>query len=72
MNRQTAPIATRTIPITREMIIEEAFHIARTEGADKITSRRIAESLQCSTQPVLYHFATVEEALDWLKKEVNL
>lgn len=47
--------------ITREMIIEEAFHIARTEGADKITARRIAERLQCSTQPVLYHFATVEE-----------
>lgn len=47
--------------ISREMIIEEAFQIARTEGADKITARHISERLKCSTQPVLYHFATVEE-----------
>lgn len=47
--------------ITKEMITETAFQIARTEGADKITARRISESLKCSTQPVLYHFATVEE-----------
>lgn len=47
--------------ITKEMIIEEAFQIARTEGANRITARRISESLKCSTQPVLYYFATVEE-----------
>lgn len=47
--------------ISKEMIIEEAFQIARTEGADKITARRISEKLKCSTQPVLYYFATVEE-----------
>ena len=47
--------------ITREMILEEAFHIARTEGADKITARSISLRLGCSTQPVLYCFATVEE-----------
>lgn len=47
--------------ITKEMIVEEAFQIARTEGADKITARRISEKLKCSTQPVLYYFSTVEE-----------
>ena len=47
--------------ISKEMIIEEAFQIARTEGVDKITARRISERLNCSTQPVLYYFATVEE-----------
>lgn len=47
--------------ITKEMIVEEAFQIARTQGADKITARSIAQRLQCSTQPVLYYFATVEE-----------
>lgn len=52
--------------ITKEMIIEKAFQIARKEGTDKITARRIAEGLNCSTQPVLYHFATVEE----IKSEV--
>lgn len=47
--------------ISKEMIIEEAFQIARTEGADRITARRISERLKCSTQPVLYYFTTVEE-----------
>ena len=47
--------------ITKEMIVEEAFQIARPQGADKITARSIAQRLKCSTQPVLYYFATVEE-----------
>lgn len=47
--------------ISREMIIEEAFQIARTQGADKITARSISQRLDCSTQPILYYFATVEE-----------
>ena len=49
------------VKVSKEMILEEAFQIARTEGAEKITARHIAERLSCSTQPVLYHFATVEE-----------
>lgn len=47
--------------ITKEMIIDAAFAIARKEGAEKITARAISEYLKCSTQPVLYHFATIEE-----------
>ena len=47
--------------ISKEMIIKEAFQIVREEGADKITARRISERLKCSTQPVLYYFATVDE-----------
>lgn len=47
--------------ISKEMIIEEAFQIARTQGVDKITARSISQRLKCSTQPVLYYFATVEE-----------
>ncbi len=47
--------------ISKEMIIAEAFQIAQKQGADKITARSISERLKCSTQPVLYYFATVEE-----------
>ncbi len=47
--------------ISKEMIIETAFQIAREEGADKITVRSIAERLNCSTQPVLYYFAGIDE-----------
>ena len=49
------------VKITKEMILDAAFEIARTEGADKITARSISEKLNCSTQPVLYHFASIEE-----------
>lgn len=52
--------------ITKEMIVETAFQIAREEGADKITVRSIAERLNCSTQPVLYYFASI----DGIKKAV--
>lgn len=47
--------------ISREMIVEEAFQIARTQGADKITARSISQRLNCSTQPILYYFATIED-----------
>lgn len=47
--------------ISKEMIIEEAFQIARTEGTERITARSVSERLMCSTQPVLYYFSTVEE-----------
>ena len=49
------------IRVTKEMIIDTAFDIARREGESKITARRISEQLGCSTQPVLYHFASVAE-----------
>ncbi len=47
--------------ITKEMIIEAAFEIARTEGAENINARSVSKKLNCSTQPVMYHFATIEE-----------
>ena len=54
--------------ITKEMILDAAFSIVREEGIDKVTARRISERLNCSTQPVLYYFATVEEIKDSLYK----
>ena len=47
--------------ITREMIIDAAFAIARAEGIDAVNARTIAQRLGCSTQPVLYQFAHVED-----------
>ncbi|MCM1496828.1 MAG: TetR/AcrR family transcriptional regulator [Roseburia sp.] len=47
--------------ITREMIVNRAFLIVQKEGVDKVTARNISEQLNCSTQPVLYYFSTVEE-----------
>ena len=47
--------------ITREMILDAAYAIAREQGAEQINARAIAQRLGCSTQPVLYHFDHVED-----------
>ena len=52
--------------ITKDMIINAAFEVARETGADNINARAVAKRLDCSTQPVMYHFATIAE----LKKAV--
>lgn len=47
--------------VTKEMILEAAFEVARQTGAENINARTVSERLHCSTQPVMYHFATIEE-----------
>ncbi len=47
--------------VTREMIVDAAFAVARETGAENINARTVSERLHCSTQPVMYHFATIEE-----------
>ena len=47
--------------VTKEMIIDAAFAVARETGAENINARIVSERLNCSTQPVMYHFATIEE-----------
>ncbi len=47
--------------ITRDMIADAAFDIARTEGAEQINARTVAQKLGCSTQPVMYHFEKIED-----------
>lgn len=47
--------------ITRDMIVTAAFEIAREAGAEYINARSVAKKLNCSTQPVMYHFATIKE-----------
>ena len=47
--------------ITRQMILDAAYAIAREQGAEMINARIIAQRLGCSTQPVLYYFARMED-----------
>lgn len=47
--------------ITREMIVDAGFEIVRENGIESLTVRAIADRLGCSTQPVMYHFAKIEE-----------
>lgn len=52
--------------ITREMILQAAFAIAREAGIGAVNARSVSARLGCSTQPVLYCFAGMEE----LRREV--
>ncbi len=47
--------------ITKDMVIDAAFEVARRTGAENINARTVSKELNCSTQPVMYHFATIEE-----------
>ena len=47
--------------ITKEMVIDAAFEVTRAEGAENVNARTVAKKLACSTQPVMYHFAKIED-----------
>ncbi len=47
--------------ITKNDIIIAACEIVRTEGADALNARRVADYLRCSTQPVFSNFSTMGE-----------
>ena len=47
--------------VTREMVVDAAVAVVRRSGFEGVTVRTVAEQLGCSTQPVMYHFATVDE-----------
>lgn len=47
--------------ITKDMILDAAFEIVRKQGAETVNARTVSQRLGCSTQPVMYHFRTIEE-----------
>ena len=46
--------------ITKDMIINAAVEIAKQNGYENINARTVSKQLHCSTQPVIYHFSTIE------------
>ena len=47
--------------ITKEMVIEAGLNIVREDGQENLNVRSIAAKLGCSTQPVMYHYETVND-----------
>lgn len=47
--------------VTRDMIVEAGFAIAREQGIEQVNARTVSERLGCSTQPVMYHFKRIED-----------
>ena len=45
--------------ITEDMIVDAAVAVVRRGGYEQINARTVARELHCSTQPVMYHFATI-------------
>ena len=46
--------------ITKDMILNAAVEVAKQSGYENINARTVAERLHCSTQPVMYHFSTID------------
>ena len=42
------------------MVAEAAVSVVRRDGFENVNARTVARELGCSTQPVMYHFGTVE------------
>lgn len=52
--------------ISKELILDKGFEIARNEGIQALTARRLAEDLGCSTRPIYRVYNTMED----LKRDV--
>ena len=49
------------VKITKKMVADAAFELVKTSGHENLNARTISEYLECSTQPVLYSFKTMDE-----------
>ena len=58
------------VKFTREQIIDAAFEIARTEGIDSITMRKIAEKIGSSVAPIYVNFKNVDELNEALIEKI--
>ena len=49
---------------TREAMIDGAFQLIREKGHEALTVRNLAAFLDCSTQPIMYQFSSLDELKD--------
>lgn len=52
--------------ISKDMILESGLKIIKKEGIDNLNVRNIANKLNCSTQPIMYHYKN----MNLLKEEL--
>jgi len=58
------------VKFTKEQIIDAAFEIARTEGIESITMRKIAEKMGSSVAPIYVNFKNVDELNEALMERI--
>lgn len=49
--------------ITKSFLIDTAFEMARTEGIENVTARKLATRANCSTQPIFRLYENMDELL---------
>ena len=57
--------------ITSEMIVSAAIEVVRQRGFENINARTVSAQLHCSTQPVMYHFSTIDSLKKAAYKRVD-
>ncbi|MBR3227027.1 MAG: TetR/AcrR family transcriptional regulator [Erysipelotrichaceae bacterium] len=58
--------------VTRDDIIDAAFELIRRYGVEALNVRALAKRLDCSTQPVMYHFATMDDLKETVYEHADL
>lgn len=58
------------IKFTKEQIIDAAFEIAKTEGIDNITMRKIADKMGSSVAPIYINFENTNELIEALIERI--
>lgn len=61
----------KNIKISKDMILEAAFEIARKDGIENLSNRELAKKLKCSIRPIYYQFENVEEMQKELYKKIE-
>lgn len=51
----------KTVKITKELILETAFKLAKEKGLEGVSNREIAKKLKCSIRPIYYQFENTKE-----------
>lgn len=47
--------------VTKDMILQNAFELAREEGIENVTARKLATKMGCSTQPIFRVYENMNE-----------
>lgn len=61
----------KSVTITKDMILTTAFDIAREKGLNGISNRELAKKLNCSIRPIYYQFQNVDELYKELYIEIE-
>lgn len=61
----------KSVTITKDMILATAFDIAREKGLNGISNRELAKKLNCSIRPIYYQFENVDELYKELYIEIE-